>query len=61
LAHNQVIARYKLELVVVQEVRWDKGGTLRAGDYKCFSGKGNKIINGNRSFLYTTEYQQLRE
>jgi len=22
---------------VVQEVRWDKGGTLRAGDYILFS------------------------
>jgi len=26
------LARYKLDLVVVQEVRWDKGGTVRAGD-----------------------------
>jgi exonuclease III len=27
------LARYKLDLVGVQEVRWDKGGTVRAGDY----------------------------
>jgi exonuclease III len=27
------LARYKLGLVCVQEVRWDKGGTVRAGDY----------------------------
>jgi len=27
------LARYKLNLVSVQEVRWDKGGTVRAGDY----------------------------
>jgi hypothetical protein len=26
------LVRYKLELVGVQEVRWDKGGTVRAGD-----------------------------
>jgi hypothetical protein len=26
-------ARYKLHLVGVQEVSWDKGGTVRAGDY----------------------------
>jgi len=26
------LARYKLYLVGVQEVRWDKGGTVRAGD-----------------------------
>jgi hypothetical protein len=29
-------ARYKLDLVGVQEVRWDKGGTVRAGDYNFF-------------------------
>ena len=27
-------------LVGVQEVRWDKGGTVRAGDYNFFYGKG---------------------
>jgi len=27
------IARYELDLVGVQEVRWDRGGTGRAGDY----------------------------
>ena len=26
----------------VQEVRWDKGGTVRAGDYQFFYGKGNE-------------------
>jgi len=26
------LARYKLDLAGVQEVRWDKGGTVRAGD-----------------------------
>ena len=25
----------------VQEVRWDKGGTVREGDYDFFYGKGN--------------------
>jgi hypothetical protein len=34
--------RYKFDLVGVQEVRWDKGGTVRAGDYNFFYGKGNK-------------------
>ena len=37
------LARYKLDLVGVQEVRWDKGGTVRAGDYNFFYGKGNEI------------------
>ena len=27
---------YKLDLVGVQEVRWNKGGTVRAGDYNFF-------------------------
>jgi hypothetical protein len=30
------LARYKLELVSVQEVRWDKGGTVRVGVYNLF-------------------------
>ena len=37
------LARYKLDVVGVQEVRWDKGGTVRAGDYDFFCGKGNEI------------------
>ena len=36
------LARYKLDSVGVQEVRWDKGDMLRAGDYNFFYGKGNK-------------------
>ena len=34
------LARYKLDLVGVQ-VRWDKGGTVRAGDYKFFYRKAD--------------------
>jgi len=30
------LAKYKLDVVGVQEVRWDKGGTVRAGDYDFF-------------------------
>jgi hypothetical protein len=30
------LARCKLDLLGVQEVRWDNGGTLGAGDYICF-------------------------
>jgi len=26
----------------VQEVRWDKGGTIRIGDYNFYYGKGNE-------------------
>jgi hypothetical protein len=28
--------------VGVQEVRWDKGGSVRAGDYTFFHGKGSE-------------------
>jgi len=35
------LRRYKLDVVGVQEVRWDKGGTVREGDYDFFYGKGN--------------------
>ena len=36
------LARYKLDLVDVQEVRWNKEGTVRAGDYIFFYGKENE-------------------
>ena len=36
------LARYKLDLVGVQEVRWDNRGTVRVGDYHFFNGKGNE-------------------
>jgi hypothetical protein len=39
------LARYKLDLVGVQDVRRDKGGTVRAGDYNFFYGKGNVKMN----------------
>jgi len=27
------LVRFQLDVVSVQEVRWDKGGTVREGDY----------------------------
>jgi exonuclease III len=33
--------KYKLDLVGVQEIRWEKGGTERAEDYTFFYGQGN--------------------
>jgi hypothetical protein len=38
---QQQPANYKLDLVGVQELRWGKGGTVRAGDYNFFNGKEN--------------------
>ena len=36
------LGRYKLDVVGVQEVRWNKGGSVTAGDYDFFYGKGNE-------------------
>jgi exonuclease III len=36
------LRKYKLNLVGVQEVRWDKGGTERAEDYTFFYGAGKE-------------------
>jgi len=44
-ARAREIARYKLDLVSVQPVRWDIGGTARIRDYN----------NWEEYFLYTTE------
>jgi hypothetical protein len=44
IASPKELARYKLDLVCVQEVMWDKGGTVIAWGYNFFPGK----INENR-------------
>jgi hypothetical protein len=36
------VSKYKLDLVGVQEIRWDGGGTKPAGQYTFFYGKGNQ-------------------
>jgi exonuclease III len=36
------LGKYKLDLVGVQEVRWDKGSTEQAEDYTFFYGAGNE-------------------
>jgi hypothetical protein len=38
---SRELARYKLDLVGVQEVRWEGGCTEPAGEYTFFYGKGN--------------------
>ena len=49
-AAGRELARFKLELVGVQEVRWDKGGTVRAGDYTFLRKRKRKSSNGNKRF-----------
>jgi hypothetical protein len=39
---SRELARYKLDLVGVQEVRWEGSGTEPAGEYTFFYGKGNE-------------------
>jgi hypothetical protein len=41
--------------VGVQEVRWDKGVSLRAGDCNFFYGKRIENHQLGTGFLYTTE------
>jgi len=36
MAAARELARYKLDLVGVQEVRWDRESMVRAGDYNFF-------------------------
>jgi hypothetical protein len=44
------LTRYNLDLVGLQKVKWDKGGTARAGDYNY------SYIKGNRNQLLVTGF-----
>ena len=43
IAAARELARYKLDLVGVQEVRWDKQSTVKSRGLYSFLWKGNKI------------------
>jgi exonuclease III len=45
------LGKYKLDLVGVQEVRWDKGGTEQAEDFIFFYGEGNENHQLGTGFL----------
>jgi hypothetical protein len=59
---SRELARYKFDLVGVEVVRWEGGGTEPAGEYTFFYGKGNEYHeSGTGFFLCIREsYQQLR-
>jgi hypothetical protein len=48
---SRELSRYKIDLVGVQEVRWEGGGTEPAGEYACFYGKGNENHELGTGFL----------
>ena len=49
------LEKCKLDFVGVQEVRWDKGGTIRAGDYNFFYGNGNENDELGTGFFCTPQ------
>jgi hypothetical protein len=44
------LAKYKLDLVAVQEVRWYKGGSQPVDNYTFFYGNGNANYHRDRLF-----------
>jgi hypothetical protein len=54
------LGEYKLDLVGVQEVGWEKGGTERAEDYtvSCRQGNGDHYLGTGYSYI-REPYQRL--
>jgi hypothetical protein len=55
---SRKLARYKLDLVGVQEDRWEGGGTEPAGEYTILYGKGNENHELGTGFLFIRESYQ---
>jgi hypothetical protein len=45
------VSKYKLDLVGVQEVRWDRGGTVPTGQYTFLYGEGNQNLELGTGFF----------
>jgi len=46
------LSRYKLNLVGVRDVWWDKGGMVRARDYIFFMENKMKIISEEQDYVF---------
>jgi hypothetical protein len=58
---SRELSRYKLDLVGMQQVIWEEGGTEHAGKYTFFCRKGNEDYKLGTVFLCIRgSYQQLR-
>jgi hypothetical protein len=51
-AVTEEISKYKLGLVGVEEIRWERGDTEPAGEYTFFYGKGKGDENHSRLGKY---------
>jgi hypothetical protein len=49
---SKELSKYRLDLVEVQEVRWEDGGTERAGEYTFFYERGMRIMSWVQVFLF---------
>jgi exonuclease III len=54
------LGKYKLDLVGVQEDRWEEDGTERAQDYTFFYGQGNGDHQLGTGFFVKETYGRVR-
>jgi hypothetical protein len=53
MTDSRELSRYRLDLVAVQEVRWEGSGTIPSGEYTFFYVKGNENHElGTRFFVH---------